>query len=450
MSATVYVQDSLAQRGKESWRLSYHCVDEMGRGDRLYETIKGCKTKHEAELAAKRLLAAKTASEMSTARSQCPSLRDLYLELMSRLWKTRSIEESSYKDAINASGRLSLLGEMKVDEILERDVVSYVADLVHDGYMPKTISMQLKIVKRTLRFAVKEGWCSRNVAEDVKAPPAGKTRPRCLNERERLRLLAVTSALDGPVAVAIRILLSTGARRGEVCALTWNDIDFENETLYIGSAIASGLGDSWYVKLPKSSAGERTLPLEPGLAEVLLRRREEMRRRCAAAGVSFDGALYVIGDVDGSFMKPSVLGRRFVDIVRAANIADGKCTLHWLRHTFATSLLSSGVDVRTVAGWLGHADPGFTLRVYVDLDQDAMKRSVSVVSRITSLPDGYASSVGLPEPKASVSRPSFEECDKRDSHAAAEVVKVLLPCCTGCEHADKIAVLLEAAAKTTR
>ena len=75
--------------------------------------------------------------------------------------------------------------------------------------------------------------------------------------------------------------------------------------------------------------------------------------------------------------------------MRTFNIGGGKCGLHRLRHTFATELIMSGVNPKTVSNWLGHTDPSFTLRIYVSSSPENLRASVDTVNEVMALPEGY-------------------------------------------------------------
>lgn len=72
------------------------------------------------------------------------------------------------------------------------------------------------------------------------------------------------------------------------------------------------------------------------------------------------------------------------------DIGGGKCGLHRLRHTFATELIMSGVNPKTVSSWLGHTDPSFTLKIYVSSSPENLRASVDAVNEVMALPEGYA------------------------------------------------------------
>lgn len=119
----------------------------------------------------------------------------------------------------------------------------------------------------------------------------------------------------------------------------------------------------------------RALPIADGLMEGLERRRAEQEARCRDAGVPFTDDIFVVGDIDGAFMVPKYANQLFRTFVRTFNIGGGKCGLHRLRHTFATELIMSGVNPKTVSNWLGHTDPSFTLKIYVSSSRRTCARA---------------------------------------------------------------------------
>ena len=177
---------------------------------------------------------------------------------------------------------------------------------------------------------------------------------------------------------------------GEICALRWTNVDFKRRMMRITNAIGALPSSNGYLKGPKSPAGMRALPIADGLMEGLERRRAEQEARCRDAGVPFTDDIFVVGDIDGAFMVPKYANQLFRTFVRTFNIGGGKCGLHRLRHTFATELIMSGVNPKTVSNWLGHTDPSFTLKIYVSSSPENLRASVDTVNEVMALPEGYA------------------------------------------------------------
>lgn len=374
----VFVRDSFTKRG-DSWRLSYHAVYQDGtRGDRRWATLKE-RGKRAANVEADALLAALTAAASSEAEAS-PTLRFLYEEHIKRQVSTGSIEQSTYNGYLYNARLLGWMGDMHVSDVTEDDAARYIAELNAEGYAPSTIREQLRVVQKTLTRAIEDGYIRKNPARALRGPKGGETKPSALTAEETQRLLEVTSHLTGLLPVAIMLALSTGMRRGEACGLTWRDIDFDKGLIVIERSIAMDVDGAWYLKDPKTSRSRRRLPMEPRLRQILITRRDAQSRNCDSANIPFSESFYVLGDIDGSFMEPNEVTRRFGAVADAFSIADGECGYHWLRHTFATRMFERGVDVRTVSAWLGHADPAITLRYYVDLNEDALAESVKDVS----------------------------------------------------------------------
>ncbi len=165
----------------------------------------------------------------------------------------------------------------------------------------------------------------------------------------------------------------TGARRGELCALRWSDIDLAHGSVLIHRALID-VGGRVGEKDTKTHAARR-LRLDLATVEALTAYRAATEVRSVALGTALavdafafshaaDGSMPIRPDkVTGSF-------RRLADRLDLTHVR-----LHDLRHFAATRMLAAGVPVRTVSGRLGHADASTTLGVYAHFvdasDQDA-------------------------------------------------------------------------------
>ena len=382
--------DSLTKRGDKSWRLSYHSVSADGtRGKRLYTTLVNCSGKREARAKAQEFLAQKATKVPSSGG---PTIATLLNEEASRLLSTRAIEDSTHRGYAEGIKRLDWLGDIKAGDLAEEDVVRRITEMIELGYSPSTINDTLQLCRRAVRLAMTKSLIQKDVTLGIRGPKRQQTKPRSLTREELRRLVALLGQTSGYLPTAIRLALSTGMRVGEICALQWKSVDLRHGWLKVEQAIGRGSKGRTYLKAPKTASSARKLPIEPGLATALEARRSEQRLRCKNVGRAFSENLFVIGDIDGTFLDPHAVSREFAGLVTAAAIADGKCRFHWLRHTFATTMISSGVDVRTVSAWLGHSDPSTTLRLYVDLDETAMAESVNILEKALA-PDRANSSL---------------------------------------------------------
>ena len=176
-------------------------------------------------------------------------------------------------------------------------------------------------------------------------------------------LISEAERTDPDLAVFLRLAAVTGARRGELCALRWTDVDLLAGSVTIARAIVGQRNDDLVEKDTKTHAGRR-IALDPRTVDVLARQRDRCEGRAVAAETTLPGNAFVFSPgVDGSrAWRPGGVSLAFSRLRKRAGV--GNVPLHSLRHFAATRMLAAGVPVRTVAGRLGHADAATTLNVY--------------------------------------------------------------------------------------
>ena len=195
--------------------------------------------------------------------------------------------------------------------------------------------------------------------------------------------------------------LHTGLRVGEVCALTWRDVDTARGVIHVRHAIGRADGGT-YLKEPKSACGRRDVPISPALGAALARRLAAMTSERASAGLATSredlAGLYVVGDAtpvagDKPWASPSAVSREWHVLAVSWDLRGSRgrvCTFHDLRHTWATVAISEGVDVKSVSAILGHSSAAMTLDVYADASPDAKRRAADLVARAMAPATGLA------------------------------------------------------------
>ena len=161
-----------------------------------------------------------------------------------------------------------------------------------------------------------------------------------------------------------KLILATGMRRGECCGLQWDDINWKKRSLHIRRNIVKLSHTPIIAKEPKTKAGDRIVYFSEGIAKLLKAWKKECQWEMQQTG---QGELkttdYLFRQPDGDPMVPSTFTFRFKKILRESGLPDN-LSVHSLRHTNASLLIAQGVDVRTVASMLGHAQPSTTLDIY--------------------------------------------------------------------------------------
>jgi integrase len=191
----------------------------------------------------------------------------------------------------------------------------------------------------------------------VKLPKVERVEARALTPEEMERLRAVCRG-DWTLTF-IDIALATGARRGELLALEWADIDWLAATLSISKSIeqtAAGLR----VKRPKNGHMRKFRLGQTAIASLrFLQEHQQENRR--VVGTDYQGEL-AFAKQDGWSLQPDLVSQTIVRRLRKAGIKNA--SLHTLRHTHASNLLSKGVPLSAVSARLGHADTNITARIY--------------------------------------------------------------------------------------
>ena len=250
-------------------------------------------------------------------------------------------------------------------------------DMSADGYAPKSCSKAFRLFKQALKWAVAQDLIAKNPYDFCKPPKRVKTPINALSREERTRMLRLAmQAEPQPLGFAVEIALTTGMRRGEVCALRWSDLS-DDGTITVSHALGNGPG-GFYVKEPKTGSSVRTIPLTKHLNTMLSARRRDAERVAREMGVSL-GDPYILGTQEEKSRpyNPTQLGKDFAAFCKMNGF---KCTFHGLRHTFATMMIAGGCDVRTVASYLGHASVSMTQDIYADVDPDAKRAAVDKVA----------------------------------------------------------------------
>jgi integrase len=226
------------------------------------------------------------------------------------------------------------------------------------------------------------------MARVEKIPSPGESNHGMVLDSEQLRTLVEGfkgSALYPIVAVAA----FTGARRNEILALRWTDIDFDNKTLRIERAVEQVRGQPLALKEPKTARGKRTIAIDDELVNLLRAERDKHLR--LMAGVP-DGAevlvLVKLPDDALVFPNPFTLAELrtpnavTMEFVRKAHrLGFPGLRFHDLRGTHETLLLDAGVPVHVVAARCGH-DPAVLLRSYAKRTKKADTSAAAVIGAL--------------------------------------------------------------------
>jgi len=217
------------------------------------------------------------------------------------------------------------------------------------------------IISGALKRAVRWGWISSNPIVFAETPPAPKAKPRPPSPEEAARILTEAWA-DPEWGMLVWLAIVTGVRRGELCALLWRDVDLSTGVIFVSRSIGQRNRDTW--EKDTKDHQHRRIAVDEETVGILAEHRRRLEDRCAALGEPplADAYVFSLAPDNSTYMRPNSVSERYSDLADRLGIAT---SLHKLRHYSATELIAAGVDIRTVAGRLGHGGGGTTtLRVY--------------------------------------------------------------------------------------
>jgi integrase len=232
------------------------------------------------------------------------------------------------------------------------------------------------VLSSAFNRAVRWRWLTRNPIDDVDPPSSPQPKPNPPSAAEAAAL-ATEAWKDPEWGTFVWVAMVTGARRGELCALRWSDVDLTNGVLHVHEGLAQHGGD-WWTKDTKTHQ-QRRVALDPETVTILTEHLDRLRERAAALGLELPPNAYVFSlapDASTPFL-PDTASQRYSKMAARLGVVTH---LHALRHYSATELIAGGADIRTVAGRLGHGGGGTTtLRVYAAWVSEADQRAANML-----------------------------------------------------------------------
>ena len=183
-----------------------------------------------------------------------------------------------------------------------------------------------------------------------------------------------------PLYLIASLGLATGLRRSEILALRWRDVDLDAGRLRVEQALEQTTAYGVRVKGPKTKHGRRTISL-PAQAVADLRahwRAQQEQRLALGVGKSPDDSP-VLATFDGKLQSPGAISAAWGRAMEAIGMPE--ITLHSLRHTHASMLIASGMDILTISRRLGHASPTITLGTYGHLIHGTDDRAAKIIDQ---------------------------------------------------------------------
>ena len=244
-----------------------------------------------------------------------------------------------------------------------------------------------RLICAVLSKAKREQLVAFNVAaEQVTPPRATRHEAHYLDEEQAHRLYQAVSAWPEPrMKTALTLLLFTGMRKGELCGLSWPDIDFSSGAVQVRRASQWQRGKGVVEVKTKTASSVRSIDVPQLVLEQLEDYHIWWRRQAEAKGEAWKGdelqRLFV--REDGQPILPQTVNSWVEKVASACGLPP--ITPHSLRHTFATLQITAGVDVRTLQARTGHAQESTLVNIYSHVLRSAQKRAADTLENMLAL-----------------------------------------------------------------
>ena len=276
--------------------------------------------------------------------------------------------------------RLANLGKSHIyellDKLLQADVGARMRQTVH------------KTLHRALEVAFRRDLVARNVVSLVERPVARSKEKRVIRSPEELRRFyaAARSSSCGPLFI---LMVDTGLRLGEACALQWRDVDLGTGRIAVRATLVTDVDGRLVVAQPKTKASNRTVLLPRSTVEVLRsHRKQQMNSDCSA---------WVFARADGQPLHRDGFAR--AELRRVAQQSGlPNLTFHGLRHSHATLCAALGLPLKVAQERLGHASSRLTADLYMHGSETIQQSAVAAFDALhtndVEPPDDFGRQIG--------------------------------------------------------
>ncbi|MCM1364892.1 MAG: site-specific integrase [Faecalibacterium sp.] len=253
---------------------------------------------------------------------------------------------------------IAWFGNKSINDIRPMDIQSRINEMYKQGFARQTINLRKIVLNQIYNYAVLNNFVAANPIPSIKIPKNAPKQKRELPESDSLKKIIVN--VNVPFGLYTLLIATTGCRRGEVCALTKNDFDFDKNTITINKVcILSDNTKPIIREGTKSKSGNRTVPILPAVKNILM----ESVKKCESDYlINYKGNALVKWQFDKMYKKyKDRTGINF--------------TSHQLRHLYATLCYDAGLDIKDTQALLGHSKSSTTQDIYIHIRQQRKEES---------------------------------------------------------------------------
>lgn len=265
---------------------------------------------------------------------------------------------------------LPKFGDMKLDKIRTVHIDSFYNELSKDLSYSSIKTAIHGLLSNMFNKAIIWGLLKENPCTNATIPRGKKEskkdkEEKIYNHEEIAQLFEAIKTCKPKGRLIILLALGCMLRRGEICALTWSDIDFKSRTLRVDKAVQHIRNHGCILGAPKTESSIRTVPMPQFVIDAL----HDYKKTLPNVTEINENERYLFAPKKGGLYSPHSINTFFDYFIKRTGLR--KISIHGLRHTGATLLIYNGLNIQAISNILGHGDVTTTGRVYLHSIQDA-------------------------------------------------------------------------------
>ncbi len=365
----------------------YSCILKWEEDGKLKnkETSTGIEIKgNNKRLAKKRVEEIREDFEKKVTRNGFTEYKDMLFETYIEKWVD---EQENFLKPTTLSGYRGIVKnhivpffskkQILLVDINPQHIQEYYNSKVKSGLSPGSIQRHHSLIRKALQNAVLKDAVLFNAADRTQRPKQTKYAPKVYDANQLKTLLVAVKGT--PIEVPITISCHYALRRGEVLGLQWKNIDFGRRTITICSSVVRA-GKTIFQNSTKTQSSNRILPMDEDIYNFLMLHKKHQESNRKLFGNMYTDNDFVCTWNDGRPFSPEYLSHAFKRILKKNNLPTIR--FHDIRHSVATGLLNSGIDLKLIQEYLGHSTIGITANYYLHPDINEKSKALHQINKL--------------------------------------------------------------------
>ena len=322
----------------------------------------------------------KNNSFVNKSKITMKELLEEWLKYSKDIWSPKTyIANAHWCEIINKS-----IGHIKLQDINVKILEDFYKELRENTtYSDKTIQHFYTIITTSLKKAIIWGYIVNNPNSFIEKPKVRKKEIQCYSPEEVEKLLECIKNECLKYQAMIYLAIDSGARRGEIVGLTWNDIDFKKQTLNINKSVQYTKELGIFEKTTKTQTSDRIIYLSNKTIEILKAYQKEQLENKLKLGSKWANSKRIFTTIVGGDMHPDTPSQILEKIIKKYNLK--RISFHGLRHTSISLQISSGIQAQIISKRAGHSSVSTTHSIYSHFFDNEFKEVASAMNNILSV-----------------------------------------------------------------